>query len=99
MSPGELDAERVPATTPESYLTLSASPDFQHVYSGALAVDRLERILRAERDPITPELLREKLGRGGGNAGGLARRLMTARAARAADPETETERRAAWGDR
>ena len=72
-----------------------------------MAVERLDRILRAERDPITPELLREKLSRGGGHVGGLARRLraarlarlLAARAARELDPTTEAELRAMWGDR
>lgn len=95
-SAGELGAERLPANTPKSYLTLSVAPEFQPIYSGALAVERLDRILRAERDPITPELLREKLGRGGGHVGGLARRLHSARQARA-HAETEAELRELWG--
>ena len=66
---------------------------------GADAVDRLERIMRTERDPwrderdpITPALLREKLGNGF-RRGGLLERIE----ARAAERWTEAENREGFG--
>ena len=94
-TPAEVDAEEVPAISPQSYLTLSASPDFQPVHSGALWVERLDRIMRAERDPLTPELLREKLH---GRPSGLRARLEEARRMRDdLTPMSEAELRELWG--
>lgn len=91
-TPADVDAEKAPLTTPKSYLTLSARPEVDEHDGGASAVERLERLLRHERDPITPELLREKLS---GRPTGLRALIED----RTGGGLSESERRALWGDR
>lgn len=77
----EVGAETPPLNTPKSYLTLSAGPVEHRLPDrspAALAA------LRDERDPVTGELLVEKVNR---------------RLARYVAPESEAEKRLAWGDR